>query len=76
MLFDLCTAMTPFLIMIVIYFYYRLNKLEKYLVSRRKNINKKMDQYDEELRKIHERLEEEPSIEDAEIVSDNEEAKE
>ena len=62
--------------MIVIYFYYRLNKLEKYLVSRRKNINKKMDQYDEELRKIHERLEEEPSIEDAEIVSDNEEARE
>ncbi len=69
MIFDIATAMTPFLIMIVIYFYYRMNKLEKYLIVHHRNLNKKLDGYDEEISKINERLE---KINAEVIIDDNE----
>lgn len=56
MFLQYAAAATPFLLFVVIYFYYRLNKMESYLINRHKFITQKIQEYTDQITDLQLRL--------------------
>lgn len=57
MFLQYASAASPFLLLVVIYFYYRLNKMEAYLINRHKTTTKKIQEFTDQISDLQSRLE-------------------